>query len=95
MSKKELQREVDNIGCMIENLLDRIHKVESWRGTVQHLIDTAVKPVRDNLAFNAKLMNLLTEFLEINFYEEPAQPSKIQIRKKEKVAINPGKRKSR
>lgn len=94
-SKKELQERVELLDCIIDGLCSRIHKLESKAGNTPHLIETAVKPLKENLAFNANLMNLLMEYFNIGFYETPAQTSKIQIKKKEKVSDNPSKRKGR
>lgn len=99
MTKKELLNRIEEIDESVEinfGCLDkRINNLKSEFGQIPNRIEESIKIVKENLAFNANLMNLLMEHLNLGFYEIPTQKSKIEIRKKEKVSDNTGKRKGR
>lgn len=95
MTKKQLSLEIDLMGGLMEAMLERVHKLESYQGTIPHLIKTAVSPIQAQVDYNANLSKLMCEYLNITFYEIPAQEAKIEVRKKEKVSDNNSKGKSR
>lgn len=86
MTKKELLNRIEELeetmGMQLDAINHTYNNLKSQQGQVPNWITQAVKPLKDNLAFNAKLMNLLMEHFKIGFYEIPAQESKIEIRKK-------------
>lgn len=99
MTKKELLNRIEEIEELVEinfGCLDkRVNNLKSEFGQIPNRIEESIKIVKENLAFNANLMNLLMEHLNLGFYEIPTQKSKIEIRKKEKISTNNSKRKSR